>query len=203
MNHLKIALTGGIGTGKSFVCRSLERRGIGVYDADAAAKRLMLTNPTLQRQLSQLIGCEAVVDGRIEKRRIAEFLLASADNKLRLNDVVHPYVASDFKESDFRWMETAILYESGFYKRVDFGFVVSVSAPDSVRTARVAVRDHLTVERASEWVRAQMPQQEIDQRADFVVQNDGIRAIEPQIDRLLHAIEKREEEAAKRQKRGE
>lgn len=190
MKSKRIAITGGIGTGKSYVCRRLESRGISIYDADAECKRLMRTNPQLQQQLSELIGCEAVVGGRIEKRCIAEFLLASADNKQRLNDVVHPFVARDFMESDYQWMETAILYESGFYRRVDFDFVVSVSAPDETRTKRVAERDHLSLERAAEWVRAQMPQQEIDQKADFVVCNDGQRPLEPQIDRLLEAIRK-------------
>lgn len=194
---MRIALTGGIGTGKSFVCRRLEERGIRVYDADAEAKRLMLTNSVLQRQLSELIGCEAVSDGRIAKKAIAEFLLASADNKRRLNDVVHPFVASDFIGSGYRWMETAILYESGFNKRVDFGFVVSVSAPDEVRTERVASRDHLTHGQAAQWVMAQMPQREVDSRADFVLINNGLQPIEPQIDSLLLAIRNRQAAAGR------
>jgi len=177
------------------VCQSLNRRGISVYDADAEAKRLMLTDRLLQQRLSDLIGCQAVSDGRIAKKAIAKYLLASASNKQRLNDVVHPFVASDFIDSDYQWIETAILYESGFYKRVDFDFVVSVSAPDEVRIARVAKRDDLTLEQASQWIMAQMPQREIDKRADFVLINDGIEAIEPQIDSLLLCIRNKVEKA--------
>lgn len=183
-----IALTGGIGTGKSFVAQMLKERGIEIYDADNNAKRLMLTNKELQQQLSVLIGCEAVVDGRIEKKKIATFLLHSADNKWQLNDVVHPFVARDFIDSHFEWMETAILYESGFDKRVDFDFVVSVSAPNDVRIQRVAKRDNLSIEKASDWVAAQMSQSEIDRRADFVIYNDGYQPLEPQIISLFESV---------------
>lgn len=88
---MKIAITGGIGSGKSYVCRLLEQRGIEVYDCDAAAKRLMRTSDRLQQQLKALVG-DAVysADGVLQKPVLAEFLLASEANKLAINDIVHP-----------------------------------------------------------------------------------------------------------------
>lgn len=186
---MRIAITGGIGTGKSFVCHQLSLRGIKIYDADSETKRLMRACIPLQQALSQLIGEKAVIDGQIQKRRIAQFLLASDENKQALNDVVHPFVAQDFLQSPYSWMETAILYESGFHNRVSFDFVVAVSAPDSIRIERVAKRDGISMEKASQWVRAQMPQEEINRRADFVVNNDGKADLESQISKLLHTLE--------------
>lgn len=111
---MKIAITGGIGSGKSYVCRLLEQRGIAVYDCDAAAKRLMRTSTTLQQQLKTLVG-DAVysADGVLQKPVLAEFLLASEANKLAINDIVHPAVATDFATSGQQWLESAILFESG------------------------------------------------------------------------------------------
>ena len=94
-----VAITGGIGSGKSFVCQLLNRRGIEVYDCDAAAKRLMRTSEPLRRGLRQLVG-PAVYRGCIlQKRVLAEFLLASEENKQAVNEVVHPAVAADFMAS--------------------------------------------------------------------------------------------------------
>lgn len=185
---MRIAITGGIGTGKSFVCKELSTYGIKIYDADSETKRLMRTCIPLQQALSQLIGQTAVIDGQIQKRQIAQFLLASDENKQALNDVVHPFVARDFMSSPYSWMETAILYESGFNNRVDFDFVVAVSAPDSVRIERVARRDNISIEKASQWVKAQMKQEEIDSRANFVIHNDGQSDLKSQIRELLQTL---------------
>ena len=102
---MKIAITGGIGSGKSFVCRELERHGIRVYDSDAAAKRLMRSDKPLRQSLCSLVG-EDVYDaeGVLQKPVLARFLLASEANKLAVNDVAHPAVARDFEQSDFDWL---------------------------------------------------------------------------------------------------
>lgn len=79
---MKIAITGGIGSGKSFVCRELAKRGIEVYDCDAAAKRLMRSDEQLQAALKLLVGNEVYADGVLQKPVLAQFLLASETNKL-------------------------------------------------------------------------------------------------------------------------
>lgn len=183
---MKIAITGGIGTGKSYVCRLLAERGIEVYDSDAAAKRLMRTSVELQQELSRLIGKEVCTeDGQLQKSVIAEYLLASEANKLALNDVVHPAVARDYLASGKEWLESAILLESGFHKRVCFDKVVCVVAPRDVRIQRIMSRDHITEEKAAEWIDVQMPQEEIERRCDFVIINDGKSDLSQQIDQVL------------------
>ncbi len=183
---MKIAITGGIGSGKSFVCRELQRRGIDVYDCDAAAKRLMRSDVELQQRLRRLVGEDVYsADGTLQKPVLARFLLASEANKLAVNDVVHPAVARDFEQSSFDWLESAILFESGFIHRTHFDKVVCVTAPEQVRVERVMARDHIDRSRALAWIHAQMPQQDIVSRSDYEIVNDGPSDVAEQVERLL------------------
>ena len=183
------AITGGIGSGKSYVCRILESRGISVYDCAAAAKSLMRTSEKLQQELRQLVGQDVFTsDGQLQKRVLADFLLASEANKLALNDVIHPAVAEDFLSSGMTWLESAILFESGFDSRVSFDRVVCVSAPRDVRIQRIMRRDNITAEKAAEWIDTQMAQKEVERRSLFVIVNDGKSDIEQQIDNMLSKI---------------
>ena len=156
---MKIAVTGGIGSGKSFVCRQLAERGIRVYDCDAAAKRLMRSSAVLQEKLKELVGAEVYHGGQLVKPVMAAFLLASDENQKAVNSIVHPAVAEDFKSSGYDWMECAILFESGFDHLVDC--VICVTAPEEVRIQRVMSRDGLSRERALEWLAKQFPQEEV------------------------------------------
>ena len=96
---MKVGIAGGIGSGKSYVCKRLAIRGIKVYDCDAAAKRLMRTSPTLQADIKALVGS-------MEKAAISKFLLASEDNQKAINSIIHPAVFRDFQESGMEWMES-------------------------------------------------------------------------------------------------
>ena len=184
---LRVAITGGIGSGKSYVCRRLEQRGLRIYDCDAAAKRLMRTSEALQARLRALIGPDAYsADGRLDKAVVARFLLASEQNARELDAIVHPAVAADFLQSGYAWMECAILYESGFDRLVDR--VVMVSAPEEVRIERIVGRDAISPAKALEWIGRQWPQQEVRRRADYEIVNDGTRDLDAQIDQLLQTL---------------
>ena len=178
---MKIGITGGIGSGKSYVCRLLERRGIEVYDCDAAAKRLIRSSSRLRRQLQELIGS-------LEKADISRFLLASEDNQRAVNAIVHPAVFDDFEKSGMQWVESAILYESGADKLVDR--VVVVTAPEEIRIERIMKRDGITREKALQWIARQWPQELVRERADVEIVNDGKAELAPQIDELLKALSK-------------
>ena len=188
---MKIAITGGIGSGKSYVCRILEKHGIRVYDCDAAAKRLMRTSDELRHKLTRLVGDDVyAADGTLQKRTLAEFLLTSETNKQAVNDVVHPAVAADFIASGMEWLECAILFESGFDTRIKFDYIICVVAPTDVRIQRIAARDKITTDKAREWIDAQMPQEEAAQRSNFVINNDGTADVLRQvadIERILKA----------------
>lgn len=189
MTRQLIAITGGIGSGKSYVCQLLEKHGIKVYDCDAAAKRLMRTSATLRQQLRQLVGPQVYRGCILQKRVLAEFLLASEANKQAVNEIVHPAVALDFIESDYQWLESAILFDSGFHRRVPFSFVVCVSAPEDVRVQRIMARDGISEAKALEWIHRQMPQEQVEGLSNFVIVNDGIAPLEPQVDKLIHQLD--------------
>ena len=188
MTRQLIAITGGIGSGKSYVCQLLEKHGIKVYDCDAAAKRLMRTSATLRQQLRQLVGPQVYRGCILQKRVLAEFLLASEANKQAVNEIVHPAVALDFIESDYQWLESAILFDSGFHRRVPFSFVVCVSAPEDVRVQRIMARDGISEAKALEWIHRQMPQEQVEGLSNFVIHNDGVVPLEPQVDKLLENL---------------
>ena len=178
---MRVAITGGIGSGKSFVCKRLETFGIRVYDCDAAAKRLMRTSSTLQRDLCRLVGDDVYVDGMLQKQVLAKFLLASEDNKQAVNQIIHPAVARDFECSGYEWLESAILFDSGFDRRIHFDYIVCVSAPLEIRIQRVMNRDGISREKTMEWISRQLPQEEVLKRADFEIVNDGMEDIDEQI----------------------
>jgi dephospho-CoA kinase len=182
---MRTAITGGIGSGKSHVCHLLAKRGIRVYDCDAAAKRLMRSDE-LRQQLTRLVGDGLYINNVLQKAMLAKFLLASEANKQAVNTVVHPAVARDFMQSDYQWLESAILFDSGFDRRVPFDRIVCVTAPTAIRVERIMQRDNITREKALEWINCQMPQDEMARRSDFVINNDGKEDLEKQIDKILN-----------------
>ena len=98
---MRIAITGGIGSGKSFFCRQLELRGVSVYDCDAAAKRLMASDESLKEALCRTVGNNCYQGGQLQKRVLAQFVLHSEANKRLIDSIVHPAVAFDFLHSGF------------------------------------------------------------------------------------------------------
>lgn len=183
-----IAITGGIGSGKSYVCKLLQQRGISVYDCDAAAKRLMVTSVELQNELSQLVGSEVFADGKLNKPIMAKFLLASDENRLAINNIVHPAVASDYMQSGIEWIESAILFDSGFDQRLPLTAIVCVTAPLTVRISRIMQRDNISKEQAEEWIAQQMPQEEVARLSNYVIVNDGESDLDQQIESILSDI---------------
>ena len=194
---MKIGITGGIGSGKSYVCRLLEQQGYTVYDCDSAAKRLIRTSPFIRRRLTALIGPETYfkesgdgsqesVEYILNKKVVAEFLLKSEDNARAIDRIVHPAVFHDFIESGMEWMESAIIYESGIYRLVDR--VIVVTAPEELRIQRVMTRDEISREKVLKWMSRQLPQEEVRQRADFEIVNDGLADLNQQLDDIIKEI---------------
>jgi len=181
---MKIGITGGIGSGKSYVCQRLKARGIEVYDCDAAAKRLIRTSTALQQEIIQLVGS-------LDKAAMSRFLLANEGNQQALNNVIHPAVFRDFEESGMQWMESAILYESGISRLVDR--VIVVTAPNEVRIQRVMQRDGISREKVQQWMDRQWPQNEVRCRADYEIVNDGSADIDSQIEAILMMISRNNE----------
>lgn len=180
---MKYALTGGIGSGKSYVCRKLKEYGVEVFDCDASAKCLMRSCRKLQEQLSEAVGKDVFPGGQLDKAALAQFLLASEENTKVINSIVHPAVAEDFRSSGMQWMESAILFEADFRYNVDK--VICVSAPLETRVERVMKLDGISREKALEWINRQMSQEEKERLSDYVIVNDGTADLDRQLEELL------------------
>lgn len=181
---MKIGITGGIGSGKSYVCNLLQQQGYAVYDCDSAAKRLINTSPEIRQELTKLIGPNTYLDdGRLNKGAVAEFLLASEDNAHAIDHIVHPAVFDDFVKSGMEWMESAIIFESGIYRLVDR--VIVVTAPEEVRIQRVMQRDGISREKVKEWMGRQLPQEVVRLLANFEIVNDGQTDLNKQLNNII------------------
>ncbi len=186
MKH--IAITGGIGSGKSFVCRKLKVYGIEVYDCDSAAKRLWATDTTLRQELQGIVGEGVYINNVLQKDVLRQYLLRSEANKLTIDNLIHPAIARDFLRSGHGWLESAILFDSGFYKRVHFDYKVCVSAPLQTRVERVMLRDGVSEDTAMKWIGRQWSQDKVESLCDFVIINDGMQDLDRQIRLLMGKI---------------
>ena len=191
----RIGITGGIGSGKSYVCQLFKQRGIPTYHCDDEAKRLMVESTTIQQALSQLIGKDAYRDGQLNKPLIAQYLFADAAHAAQINSIVHPVVKQDFIEWAVRQkasiiiQECALLFETGFNDTVDCSILVY--APLDVRLRRVMQRDHTTSQQVLARMAQQMDEEEKRKLADFIILNDGTTHLNTQIEQLLEKISNR------------
>lgn len=190
-----IAITGGIGSGKSYVSALLEKAGIPVYNADNESKRLTTENTEIRSGLVNLLGEEVYAEGVLNKPMLASYLFANAENAARVNAIIHPCVKKDFKqwmemhaESELVALESAILYESGFDDVVDT--VVVVYAPKELRLKRAMLRDAASREQIEARMNAQMDDEEKCRKADFVVYNDGTFPLEEQLTSVINQIKR-------------
>lgn len=189
----KIGITGGIGSGKSVVSHLLDVMGVPMYISDIETKKLMQSDEEIRRSLIALLGEEVYVGGSLNKPMLAAYLFASDQHAREINAIVHPRVKADFR----RWaqehdrhplvgIESAILIEAGFAAEVDK--VVMVYAPREVRVARAIKRDCSSREQIEQRIRSQMDDEVKREYADFVIVNDGERALIPQVQELLARI---------------
>lgn len=180
-----VGITGGIGSGKTYVARLLASNyRIPVYDSDSEARRLML-EPQLRCRIEALVGPEAYgSDGSLNKGAIAAFLFADASHAAAINGVVHPAVKADFRQwvaaqtAPVVGFESAILVEAGFLDAVDC--LVVVEAPRPLRIRRAIQRDGASRRQVLERISRQAPDDVRRAHADLVVCNDG-RPIMPQL----------------------
>lgn len=193
---ISVAITGGIGSGKSYISVMLEERGIPVYNADTESKRLTLSNAEIRNKLIALLGEEIYANGELNKPMLASYLFASTENAVRINGIIHPVVKEDFKrwltnhsEKEITAFESAILYEAGFEDSVDA--VLVVFAPRELRLERAMKRDKATREQIEARMDAQMDEEEKCRRADFVVYNDGTLPLDEQLTSFINQLKKK------------
>lgn len=186
---LKIGITGGIGSGKSTVCRIFEQLGVPVYYADPAARHLMESNTVLREKLISEFGPQLFDQGKLQTKTLAAIVFNNEQKLAKLNNLVHPAVQTDFdawalKQSEFPYVikEAALMFESGSNKTLDA--VIFVKCPMEQRIERVMLRDNLSREEIMKRINKQWPDEMKEKLSDEVIINDGSSSVIEQVIKL-------------------
>ncbi len=182
-----IGVTGGIGSGKTTVCKVFRLLGIPVFEADVIAKEIINTNENLRGRISQLFGSDVYnSDGFIKRKKLADIVFRDERKLNQLNGLVHPAVRDEFllwseqkKNYPYVVLEAAILFESGFDSLTDY--TILVTAPEDERLKRVVLRDGSSTAEVKERMDRQFPERKKQELADIVLQNDNRHLIIPDI----------------------
>ncbi len=186
-----IGLTGGMGSGKTTVANFFKELGIPVYIADDEAKSLMNTSAEVKSKIIGLLGKKAYPDGILDRKYVAAQVFNSAQKLEKLNSIVHPAVATDFKKwmnsqnSPYGIYEAAILFEKGGHKKCDA--VILVTAPYEERIKRLKSRDKSSEEEIEARMKHQWTDSKKRKLADFEIKNLNFHDTREQI-RKLHEI---------------
>lgn len=186
MKKLHIGVTGGIGSGKTVVCRIFETLGYPVFYADDEAKKVMTEDADLVKKIKQHFGEHAYFDdGSLNRKLLSDIVFQDTDRLNILKGLVHPATIKAYQEwaekqqSSLIFKEAALLFESNSYKLSDFN--VLVTAPVSIRIHRVVKRDNVTAAIVKARMDKQMIDEEKEKLADFIIINDDKRALIPQV----------------------
>ena len=183
-----VGLTGGIGSGKSTIAKEFATLGIAVFNSDEQAKALIANNAQVKKRIIATFGEEAYQNGEYNRAYIAQIVFNNPEKLAILNGIVHPALAKYFKQwakkqtSPYVLKEAAILFESGSYKDCDY--IITVTAPEQLRIARVMARDHCS----EAQVRARMAQQWSDTQrialSNVVIENVDLESAKEQVKRI-------------------
>ena len=189
----KIGLTGGIGAGKTYVSKIFQKMGIPIFNADEQAKKCMVEDSSLKAAVQLAFGESMYLKGVLQKDTLANIVFNNTEALGKLNALVHPIVKQKFEDwctqqsTSIVIKEAAILFESDAHLGLDA--VVCVSAPEKLRIERVQKRDESSVEQIQSRMSKQMPQAEKEELADFLIVNDQVQLLLPQVLTIIAEME--------------
>lgn len=195
-NCTLVALAGGIGSGKSVVARMLSVMGYDVYDCDTRARTLIDTNDNIKKEIAEAIGPAAIAaDGTLNRKYVGSIVFRDKDKLARLNEITHAAVRADLcrwhqscGKNAVRFVETAILYQSGIDQMVDA--VIEVTAPMETRIKRIIARNGLAASEGRQYAIDRINSQQCDVASPhpviYHIINDGLNPILPQLQCILH-----------------
>jgi dephospho-CoA kinase len=192
---LRIGITGGIGTGKTTVCKMFEKLGVPVYYADDRAKWINNNDTEVITALKSTFGEDIYQNGILNRSKLGEIVFSDKEKLEKLNTIVHPVVFRDAEQWQqekqkagfyYTLKEAALLFETGSYKQLDK--IIVVSAMENIRIERVMKRDNLSREEVLKRISKQMPQSEKEKAADFIIENSSMEAMETQVLELHEKI---------------
>lgn len=197
----RVGITGGIGSGKSTVCRIFESLGIPVYDADAWAKWLIVHDKSVKNGILELFGTEAFTpDGTYNRAFVSRIVFEQKEKLAALNALVHPAVERHGRSwheqqcragARYTLREAALMIESGNHQHLDY--LIVVTAPEALRVQRTMQRDGIPEAQVLARMRNQLPEEEKVKLADFVVVNDGRQMLLPQVWQIHQALLRQQE----------
>lgn len=180
-----IALTGGIGSGKSTVAEIFRTMGYAVYDSDHSAKSLYDSDPILQKEVIDLFGKDIYHHGHFRKEVLADKIFQEKDLLQALNACVHPAVKRDFLQWSEKQNKEPVFFETALLpaalSHLKFDQIMVVTAPVDLRIQRVMHRSGLTKEAILARMAQQINEEELCAMADVVIHNDTHDAILPSV----------------------
>ena len=192
---IKVGITGGIGSGKTHICKLLELMNFSVFYSDTEAKNIQNTDPDVRTKLIELFSEECYTEDGLNRKFLAEIIFSDPTAKKQVEEIMHPTVAKHFTQwcetkeaSNERivFIESAILYESGFDKMVDK--VIMVYADENVRIERSMRRDRADRTAIEVRIKNQGSDKEKCKKADFVIYNNPNDLINKQIIEIIKAL---------------
>lgn len=180
-----VGLTGGIGSGKTYVASLFKDKGISVYNSDQVAKEIM-QNKEVVDQVVSVFGNEILVNKSIDRKKLAEIVFNDTKQLQKLNQLIHPLVQADFEiwtstqKSIFVIKEAAILFESGAHLQCHIN--ITIEAPIEVRFNRVMHRDQTSSEAVKDRINNQLSASERIKKADYMIYNQDKKSTQTQVD---------------------
>ncbi len=181
-----VGLTGGIGSGKSTVAKLFGVMGVPVYNSDNRAKE-MYYKPEVKEQVIRLLGSDAYdAEGKLDIKHVSKSIFGNSEFLSKINAIIHPAVDTDFRDFIVKHSahkvlikESALLFETGIYKKMDK--TILVVSPLELKIARVQARDNISTEEIMKRVNHQLPDEEKIPISDFVIKNDEVTGLIPQV----------------------
>ena len=194
MQHLRIGITGGMGAGKSTICKIFGQLGVSIYDADSRAKFIISNNQELKKAITENFGWDAYTrKDELNREYLAKVVFNNEEKLELLNNLVHPAVKNDYeqwaqdhRDEPYSLKEAALLFESMSYKTLHK--VIVIASPIETRIERIMKRDHVKREDILKRIQNQSTDRERMNKADWVIYNDGVRSLIEQILEVHHKI---------------
>jgi len=184
---IRVGLTGGIGSGKTYVANIFLHLGIPVYNSDEHTKQLYATNQELKRLLTGKFGHQVYLsNGNINKDYLRKMVFSDSETREQINRIVHPFVMADFnqwcsnqKAVSYIIKESALLFETGLFRSLDK--TILVKSPNELKIKRLSERDGFSVDEIKKRMAVQLTDAEKEKMADFVIINDEKKLLLPQV----------------------
>lgn len=188
----KIGLTGGIGSGKTYIANIFQSIGVPVFYADLEAKKLINNSISIMNLIKKEFGDDIYIDNKLDKHKLSEIVFSDIEKIRKLNSIVHPSVKNVFDEwcqdktTDYIIKEAAILFESK--SNLDLDAIICVSAPLELRVERVKKRDKISVEEIKNRINNQMSNKKKESLSDYLIVNDEKQILISQIIKIHNKI---------------